>query len=331
MVEFVLIVLGVALFLYTLLGGADFGAGMVEIATGKKGVPTISSAMAPVWEANHVWLILVIVIVFSGFPKVYSTLSTVLHIPLMVVLIGIIFRGAAFTFRHYDVLEDDTHRYYDFFFRASSVITPLFLGMSLGAMISGKITMDASQGFYAVYMAPWLNGFAISLGLFSTALFAYIASVFLVGEVETEDGKQLVVRFAQRSLVLTMILGGVVMLAAEWDSIHLFTAFISHPISLFATIIATLLIPVIFFLIKKEKIFWMRILTGAQIAIIMIGWAVVQFPDFIRLQDGSTLSMYNAAAPDSTFQQIVIALAVGLLVVIPAFFYLFRIFKLEKD
>ena len=73
MVEFVMLILGVALFLYTVLGGADFGAGIIEIFTGNKGVHTISRAIAPVWEANHVWLILVIVVVFNGFPKVFST------------------------------------------------------------------------------------------------------------------------------------------------------------------------------------------------------------------------------------------------------------------
>lgn len=330
MVEFIMFILGVALFLYTILGGADFGAGIVEIFTGKKGVSTISKAIAPVWEANHVWLILVIVVVFNGFPKVYSTLSTVLHIPLMGVLIGIIFRGTAFTFRHYDVLEDETHRYYDWFFRVSSLFTPLFLGMTLGAMILGKMTTDYSQSFHTVFIAPWLNWFCFALGVFSTTLFSYIASVFLVGEVKTENGKDLVVKFAQRSLFATMIFGGVVMLLAEREGLSLFQKFITHPLSLGASAIATLLIPVIFILIKKDNILWMRIATGAQVAFIFIGWAAVQFPNFIQFKDGTTLSMYNAAAPNSTFTQMVIALTVGLLVVIPAFLYLFKIFKWDN-
>lgn len=330
MVEFVMLVLGVSLFLYTVLGGADFGAGIVEIFIGKKGVHTISKAMAPVWEANHVWLILVIVLVFNGFPKVYSTLSTVLHIPLMGILVGIIFRGTAFTFRHYDVLEDSTHKYYDFFFRISSLLTPMFLGMTLGAMIGGRISIDYTQDFYSIFIAPWFNWFSFSLGIFTTTLFAYIASVFLVGEVETENGKNTVIKFAQRALVMTMVMGGLVMLTAEWEGLNLFHEFISHPLSLTSSILGTLLIPIIFILIKKEKIVWMRLATGAQVAIIMIGWAVVQFPVFIQFQDGTTFSMYNCAAPNSTFRQMVIALIVGLLIVIPAFLYLFKIFKMKK-
>ena len=102
-------------------------------------------------------------------------------------------------------------------------------------------------------------------------------------------------------------------------------------LSLSASAIATLLIPAIFILIKKDNILWMRIATGAQVAFIFIGWAAVQFPNFIQFKDGTTLSMYNAAAPNSTFTQMVIALTVGLLVVIPAFLYLFKIFKWDKN
>ena len=116
MLTLIILVLGVAFILYALLGGADFGAGIIETFAGEKGERTISRAIAPVWEANHVWLILAVVILFTGFPRIYSSLSLVLHIPLMLVLVGIIFRGCAFTFRHYDVVHDQSHRYYTFFF-----------------------------------------------------------------------------------------------------------------------------------------------------------------------------------------------------------------------
>ena len=99
MLTLIIIILGTSFLLYTLLGGADFGAGIIEIFAGKREEATISNAIAPVWEANHVWLILAVVILFTGFPPVYSSLSLVLHIPLMMVLLGILCRGSAFTFR----------------------------------------------------------------------------------------------------------------------------------------------------------------------------------------------------------------------------------------
>src|SRR3990170_3052155 len=119
MLTLIIIILGASFVLYTILGGADFGAGIIETFAGSKGEKTISKAIAPVWEANHVWLILAIVILFSGFPQVYSAISVSLHIPLMIVLIGIVLRGSSFTFRHYDVAHDRTHNYYTVFFKVS--------------------------------------------------------------------------------------------------------------------------------------------------------------------------------------------------------------------
>src|ERR1044071_3276095 len=154
MLTLIIIILGGSFLLYTLLGGADFGAGIVEAFAGKREEVTISKAMAPVWEANHVWLILAVVILFTGFPVIYSSLSLVLHIPLMLVLLGIICRGTAFTFRNYDVIEDQSHKYYTTLFKLSSFITPLFLGISLGAMILGRITFNTSASFYEKFIAP---------------------------------------------------------------------------------------------------------------------------------------------------------------------------------
>ena len=178
MLTVVIIILGTSFVLYTILGGADFGAGIIETLAGAKGERTISKAIAPVWEANHVWLILAVVILFTGFPTVYSSLSLVLHIPLMLVLLGIIFRGTAFTFRHYDVVHDETHRYYTFLFKVSSIVTPFFLGVTLGAMILGRITLDQSVGFYEMFMAPWLNVFCFLMGIFcSFSIRLYIGGI----------------------------------------------------------------------------------------------------------------------------------------------------------
>ncbi|MBK8494745.1 MAG: cytochrome d ubiquinol oxidase subunit II [Chitinophagaceae bacterium] len=147
MLQVIIIILAVSFILYTILGGADFGAGILEIFAGRRGEKTVSKAIAPVWEANHVWLILAIVIIFTAFPLVYATLSLSLHIPLMIVLIGIVLRGTAFTFRYYDVSPDKTHKYFTGFFEISSFITPFFLGITLGAMILGEIPPDNAGSF----------------------------------------------------------------------------------------------------------------------------------------------------------------------------------------
>src|SRR5438046_6175034 len=134
MLILIVIILGASFILYALLGGADFGAGIVESFAGKREEITISRAIAPVWEANHVWLILAVVILFTGFPLVYASLSWVLHIPLMMVLLGIIMRGTAFTFRHYDVHQRRSHKYYTILFHVSRFITSIFLVMMIATI-----------------------------------------------------------------------------------------------------------------------------------------------------------------------------------------------------
>ena len=137
------------LLLYFLLGGADFGAGIVELFTSRRNRSrtrrTSYQAIGPVWEANHMWLIIAIVILFVGFPRLYTVMSIHLHIPLVILLIGIIARGTAFVFRHYDAVRDDMQLVYNGIFEYSSIITPLFLGIIAGSAISGSIDLHADN------------------------------------------------------------------------------------------------------------------------------------------------------------------------------------------
>jgi cytochrome bd ubiquinol oxidase subunit II len=332
MLTLIIIILGASFLLYTLLGGADFGAGIVETFAGKREEVTISKAIAPVWEANHVWLILAVVILFTGFPAVYSSISLVLHIPLMMVLLGIIFRGTAFTFRHYDVVLDKSHKYYTLLFRISSFITPLFLGIVLGAMILGRITFDTSKSFYEVFMAPWLNIFCISMGVFSTCLFAYISATFLVGETKIERERKMYVRFSKRFMLLTMFIGLIVFLTAEFESHDLLRQFLHSIPSIIMLVLASILCPVIWHFLNKEKnkTVYLRIGIGIQVTLILIGWFCIQFPVLIEMKNGEQLTFFNTRAPDATLQQLLIALLVGLVLVIPGFVYLFKVFKIKS-
>ncbi len=331
MLTLIIIILGASFLLYTLLGGADFGAGIIETFAGKREEVTISKAIAPVWEANHVWLILAVVILFTGFPLVYSSLSLVLHIPLMLVLLGIIFRGSAFTFRHYDVVHDKAHKYYTFLFRLSSFITPLFLGMVLGAMILGRITFDTSKSFYEVFMAPWLNVFCISMGVFSACLFAYISATFLVGETKIERERKMYVRFSKRSMILTMSAGLVVFLTAELEGYDLLRQFLKSIPSIVMLLLASVLCPVIWHFLNKEKnkTVFLRVGVGVQVMLILIGWFYIQFPVLIEMKNGEQLTFFNTQAPYATLEQLLIALMVGLIVIIPGFVYLFKVFKIR--
>ena len=326
-------ILGAAFLLYTLLGGADFGAGIIESFAGRREEVTISRAIAPVWEANHVWLILAVVILFTGFPMVYSSLSIVLHIPLMLVLLGIIIRGTAFTFRHYDVVLDKSHKYYTLLFRVSSFVTPIFLGIILGAMMLGRITFNTSLGFYDVYVAPWLNVFCIAMGIFSTCLFAYISATFLVGETKIERERKMYVRFSKRSMLFTMFSGLLVFLTASMEGHDLLTDFSHSVTSIITLVIATVLCPVIWHFLNKEKnkTVYLRIGVSLQVSLILIGWFYIQFPVLIKLSNNESLTFFNTQAPYATLQQLLIALVVGLVVIIPGFVYLFKVFKIKSN
>lgn len=328
MLALIILILGTSFLLYTIFGGADFGAGIIEIFAGKGEEKTISKA--PVWEANHVWLILAIVILFTAFPSVYSSLSLVLHIPLMAVLIGIIFRGSAFTFRHYDVGQGRSHKYYTFLFNASSLITPMFLGITLGAMILGRITFNESAGFYEVFISPWLNTFCIMMGVFSTSLFTYIAAVFLVPEARTRIERTKYIKFSRIAMATTVSSGILVFLAGQREGHSLLPKFLNSGVSIAAVLVASVLMPVILHLMDKNKAALLRAAIGVQVAVVLIGWFAIQFPVMIVVKGGNHLTFFNTQAPHATLQQLLIALIAGLILVIPAFIFLFRIFKVKK-
>jgi cytochrome d ubiquinol oxidase subunit II len=317
--------------LYTLLAGADFGAGILETFSSQKNTDTISKAIAPVWEANHIWLIIVVVILFMGFPEVYSSLMLSLHIPVMILLIGIIVRGASFTFRYYDIKQEKSHRIYSRFFKLSSIITPFFLGVTLGAVILGRITLNMELGFYRVFIDPWFNLFSASIGIFMVILFSFLASLFLLGEAKKAEDIKEYQKFSRILMGGLVVSGLLVFGAAEWDGFHLFSRFIESPLSIASIVLATLLIPILRKVIQNQRVTWIRLIAGFQTFLILLGWFAIQYPVLVKLQDQPDLTVYNTRAPESTQFQLIIALIIGLLLVIPALAFLFKVFKFGKS
>jgi cytochrome d ubiquinol oxidase subunit II len=326
-----LIFTGLAILLYVLLGGADFGAGILEIFTGRKGINTISKAIAPVWEANHIWLIVVIVVLFNAFPQVYTTILTYLHIPVMLALFGIIFRGTAFTFRYYDPYEDRSHSIYSFVFKLFSLLTPFFLGVTLGAVILGNLVTDPTLPFYSRFVEPWFNWFSASIGVFVVLLFAYLAAVYLAGEPAEEEAHKEFVRYSKRLLVALVGFGGIVFLMAQAYNVDFLKKFISSWISMGCVIAATLLLPLLLYSLNNNKKNLIRIISGAQTGAILIGWFGIRFPVMIEFKDATPLTIYNATAPDKSLLMMIIALIFGLAVVIPMLVYLFKVFKFSEE
>jgi cytochrome d ubiquinol oxidase subunit II len=333
MLYVVIVFLGLSILLYVLLGGADFGAGIVEIFTPEKMRDKIRSTtyetIGPIWEANHMWLIITIVILFVGFPTIYTVMSVHLHIPLVLMLIGIIGRGTAFVFRHYDAVKDDMQRVYNLIFTYSSFVTPLFLGLIFGATVSGKINTDASD-FYQSFIYPWFNLFSLSVGVFTVMICGFLAAVYLVGESKELEIKTFLLKKSRMFLILTVLSGGLVFVAAIIDGIELMSLILLEPITLMILLVATVAIVILWFQLENGKRKVSRFLSGFVVIAILTAFGYHYFPDIVIIQNGLNLSVFNAAAVGKPIDSLAWALLIGSLFILPSLFYLMFSFQRSK-
>lgn len=333
MLYIVIIFFLASIYIYCLLGGADFGAGIIELTSKGKSkertINLVSEAMAPIWEANHMWLVIAIVVLFNAFPTVYSLLLVSLSIPLILMLIGIILRGTAFTFRHYDAIKDSSQKIYSRVFEYSSLIVPFFFGLVVGSIIAGKIVTHPTS-FYEGYIAPWLNLFPISIGIFVASLFSFIASIFLVNEAKEKTIVEEFIGKSKKAIIVMVVSGAFVFIFSLIEGIHFFVNFFSNWLSISLMILATLCLPVLWKVLDKGLKWPSRFLVGAQLLFILSAFYAVYFPELVQLNDGSKLTFYNSAAPQITINYLGWALLIGSIIIFPSLFYLFRVFKAEK-
>jgi cytochrome bd ubiquinol oxidase subunit II len=317
-----------SLVIYALLGGADYGGGVWDLfafgrrARQQRGL--IAEAISPVWEANHVWLILVIVIMFTAFPPAFAAIATALHIPITLLLIGIVLRGTAFTFRTYDVQRDEVQRRWSLVFSSASIITPILLGTTLGAIASGTIRVEngmVTSGFFSSWLAP----FPLAVGFFALTLFAFLAAVYLTVEAQEH---QLQEDFRLRALLSGVAVGVLALtvfvlakngaptvragISRTWWALglHVFTA-------IFAT--------AAFYALWTRRYRVARVCAAAQVTLILLGWAFAQFPHLVE----PDITIASAAAPQATLELLLGALALGAIVLFPSYYYLLRVFKAE--
>jgi cytochrome d ubiquinol oxidase subunit II len=320
-------VMVVCLTLYVILGGADFGGGVWDLlASGPRRHQQralIADVISPIWEANHVWLIIVVVILFTAFPKAFSTLAVGLHIPLSLMLVGVVLRGSAFTFRAYDSRRDTVQRRWGVIFAGASTITPVLLGICAGAVASGQIGAARTGDFTALYVTPWMTPFAMLTGVLTLCLFAFLAAVFLT--VEAEPGA-LQDDFRARALWSAVALAAAA-LALRWSAQtaapHV-SAGLTRGVLPWAVLLTTAVISVICFTALWTRRY--RLARGsavAQVALIIWGWAFAQRPYIVP----ETLTIEAAAAPTVTLRLLLIALCVGTVILVPSLWYLFRVFS----
>jgi cytochrome bd ubiquinol oxidase subunit II len=321
----------VALTAYVLTGGADFGGGLWDLlASGPRRDAQrehIARSLAPIWEANHVWLIVVVVMLFTAFPVAFSTMAIVLHIPLSLMLIGIVLRGSAFVFRSYGARDVSMRRRWGAAFAIASVATPVFLGMIVGALASDRVgaaarLLGGSASFAAVYVSPWLSAFPLVVGGLALALFAFLAAIYLAYNspaVELQDD------FRSRALgaaLVVFVFAASALAIGHRDAPRMTSGVTAGRVSLVLQVITGIAAITAISALWRRRYGIARVAAGAQVVAIMWGWAIAQYPFLIP----NAITIEDAAAPRATLVLLAVGLAVGGAILVPALRYLFRIF-----
>ena len=319
--------LALSLNAYVLFGGADFGGGVWDLlASGPRQSrqrDVITSALSPIWEANHVWLILAIVLTFTCFSPVFARLGIVLHIPLTLMLIGIVLRGSAFTFRSYGTQKDAAQRRWGRVFSSASAITPILLGVSIGAVASGRVGRETPGSFIERFVDPWFTPFALSVGLLALALFAFLAAVYLT--LETRD-RELADDFRRRALasgIAVFFASALVLLLSHQAAPLVRTGLMSSPwalpLHLLTAVTAISVLAALWF--RRYRL--ARIGVGLQVSLIFWGWPMAQYPFLLP----PSYTIANSAGPEPTLRLTLIGLVIGGVILLPSLWYLFQIFK----
>lgn len=320
--------IAVALNAYVLLGGADFGGGVWDLfASGprrERQRRLIAEAIGPIWEANHVWLILAIVLLFTCFPPVYARLGTVLHLPLTFMLIGIVLRGSAFAFRSFDTEHARAQQRWGRIFAVASLMTPILLGVAIGAIAAEKVgPVDQTAGFAAGYVAPWLTPFAGAVGLLALAAFALLAAVFLTVETDDADLRE---DFRRRGLaagIAVLVAAALVLALAGRYAPRILGGLMFSRWAIAWHLATGIAAASVFAALRYRSWRVARVAAALQVSLIFWGWAIAQYPYLVP----PDLTIAETAAPPTTLRLVLITLVTGAIVLLPSLGYLFHIFK----
>jgi cytochrome bd ubiquinol oxidase subunit II len=325
-----LIVLWWALIVYAVLGCADFGAGVWDLfafgRSAQRQRDLINHALGPVWEANHVWLIFLIVGLFNVFPHAFYVLSIALFIPFNIVLIGIVLRGAAFIFRYYAVQTRGAFaRTWGRVFSATSVITPFFLGMSAAAVASGNL-LPPDGTPRANYIVSWTSPFALVIGAMAVTLCATLAAVYLTVEArDAEHDEQLAEEYRLRAIIaggITAVLGVLGLLLSSSQAQILWQGMLNHGVPVVIVTMIIGLCTAIALFLRRYRL--ARVLIVAETAFMLGAWGLAQFPYIIPPR----ATIDNSSNDPRVIGILLVCTAIGMVIVIPSLYYLFSVFKL---
>ncbi|HEY1388317.1 MAG TPA: cytochrome d ubiquinol oxidase subunit II [Ktedonobacterales bacterium] len=320
----------VALIAYAVLGGADFGGGIWDLLargpTAERQRAVIARGMGPVWESNNVWLIFVLVVTWTAFPIVYAGISTALFIPITLAVIGIVLRGAAFSFRSNYGREVGSGVRWGHVFSIASTITPFLFGTMAGALASGNIRVSTGPSLQvqANPWTTWTTPFALACGLFAVALCSVLAATYLTIDAHNAGDDEVAGDFRLRALIagaVTAALGALAAVLAISEAPTFWHGLIGKalPITIAAVVIGLATAAALL----RHLDYVARILVAAETACIFLAWGVAQWP-YLIVPD---VTVDNAASPASVLGPLLIVSLLGLVVLFPSLWYLFTVVK----
>ena len=309
---------------YAVFGSADFGAGFWDLTAGSahggariRGL--IQRSMSPVWEANHVWLIFVLVIAWTAFPVAFGSIMSTLSIPLFLAAIGVIFRGAAFALRGQAATINEA-RVLGAVFALSSVLIPYFLGAALGGIASGRVPVGNASGDL---IDSWVNPTSTLIGILGVATGAYLAAVYLAGDARRGDLDDLAEAFRRRALGTAAVtglfaIGGLFVVRDDAPDLY---AGLSSGDGLAMVAVSTVAGVATIALVWLRRFSVARLSASLAVAALTIGWALAQDPYLLP----GELTVEQAAAPDATLEALFFSVAVGMVILVPSLTFLYRL------
>jgi cytochrome d ubiquinol oxidase subunit II len=307
---------------YALFGGADFGAGFWDLVAGdaqrgERPRALIQRSLTPVWEANHVWLIFILVVLWTAFPPAFSAVMTTLYVPIALAAVGIVLRGSGFAFRK-SIEGLSGRRAAGATFAISSLLTPFFMGAVVGAVAAGNVPADGNGPPFS----SWLQPLPLLTGAMFVASGAYLAAVFLIGDARRAGDEELERYFARRALAAAAVAGlaaafGLIELHAEARYIFDRLTHEGLPLVSLSAFCGIGVLVALVSSVRRPATGSPRLLrplaAGAVIAVIW-GWGVAQFPYLLP----TSLKISEAAAPPDTLATVIVVFLAAAILVVPA-------------
>jgi cytochrome bd ubiquinol oxidase subunit II len=317
------IILFAAVTMYAIFGGADFGAGFWDLTAGgvergRRPREVIDHSIGPVWEANHVWLIFVFVLLWTCFPEAYASITLTMFVPLTIAAFGIVLRGASFAFRK-AVFRVRAQRQFGAIFAISSVLVPYCFGAVAGGIASGRVPAGGQAGDP---WNSWVNPTSIVVGVLAVCVAAYVATVFLTWDAGRLSDDAMVAYFRIRALVAGVVSGVVALVGLfvmRSDAKYIFDGLTSRALPL--VVVSAIAGVVALVLLRGRPRPGGRVAAVVAAGALVLGWGVAQW-DYLLPE---TLTVSQAGAPAGTITAVLVAAVLAVLLIVPAFALLYTL------